>query len=167
MTSYLEHLPPVLLDSIVLGWLVAMVTLSWHSGRPPEHTGMVEKGGVSPLVLFKGMTGHRQEVAHRELRVWCCGTMRGGRSQMRSCQNLLIGIQLRRAAALTLHSLQISTCVLEFLFKHPLPAASQTPPEGCVPIRGHTEDSFPSTLFAQCKLEATPPLSSNLTTSTV
>lgn len=82
MTSYLERVPPVLLDSIVLGWLVAMVTLPWHSGRPPECTGMAEKGGVSPLVLFTGVTGDRQEAAHRELRLRLCGMMTGGRHQV-------------------------------------------------------------------------------------
>lgn len=82
MTSYLERFPPVLLDSIVVGWLVAMVTLPWHSGRPPECTEMVGKGGVSPLVLFAGVTGHRQEAAHRELRLRLCGMMTEGRHQV-------------------------------------------------------------------------------------
>lgn len=52
-----------------------MVTLPWHSGRPPVCAGMaegVEKGGVSPLVLFAGVTGHRQEAAQRVLRLRLC-----------------------------------------------------------------------------------------------
>lgn len=32
--------------------------------------------------------------------------------------------------------------VLEFLSNLPRPAAGQTPPEDCVPMRGRTEDSF-------------------------
>lgn len=82
MTSYLERVPPVLLDSAVLGWLVAMVTLPRHSGGPPECAWLVEKGGVSPLVLFTGLTGHGQEAAHRELRLRICGVMREGRRQV-------------------------------------------------------------------------------------
>lgn len=38
-----------------------------------------EKGGVSPLVLFTGVAGHRQEAAHRELRLRLCEMMTGGR----------------------------------------------------------------------------------------
>jgi len=41
---------------------------------------------------------------------------------------------------------------LEFLSDFPLPADSQTPPEDCVPMRGHTRASFPT-----CSLDATPP----------
>lgn len=82
MTSYLERVPPVLLDSDVLSWLVAMVTLPRHSGGPPECAGMAEKGGVSPLVLFTGLTGDGQEAAHRELRIRVCGVMREGRRQV-------------------------------------------------------------------------------------
>lgn len=69
MTPYLEPVPPVLLDSNGLGGLVAMVTLPRHSGGPPECTGMAEKGSVSPLVLFTGLTGDGEEGAHRKLRV--------------------------------------------------------------------------------------------------
>lgn len=48
-------------------------------------TGMAEaavKGGVSPLVLFTGVTGNRQEAAHREVRLRLCGMMTGGRCQV-------------------------------------------------------------------------------------
>lgn len=82
MTSYLKRFPPALLDSVVVGCLVAMVTLPWHSGRPPERTEMVGKGGVSPLVLFAGVTGHRQEAAHRELRLRLCGVTTEGRHRV-------------------------------------------------------------------------------------
>lgn len=162
MTSSLECVPPVLLDSIVLDWLVAMVTLPWHSGRLPDCTWVAEKGGVSPLVLFTGVTGHRQEAAHRELRVRLCGMTTVCRHQVMPSvpgQNLYIQPKLW-----TLR--KISSSVQEILFSLPLPASSITPPEDCVPMRGHTGASFPLTLFALCWLEATPPLSSAVTDCT-
>lgn len=44
---------------------------------------MAEKRGVSPLVLFKGLTGDGQEVAHGELRLGVCGAAREGRRRVR------------------------------------------------------------------------------------
>lgn len=141
-----------------------------------------EKGGVSPLVLFTGITGHGQEAAHRELRLRLCGVMtRGGRCRVTPCVRgvsahtyTCMGSSGRenkfkkqtnpppKAAVCTVHCLQISTCVLKFLLSLPLPAASKTPPEDCVPMRGHAEASFPPSLFALWPLVATPPLSSTV-----
>lgn len=106
MTSYLERVPPVLLDADVLVWLVAMVTLPRHSGGPPECTGMAEKGGVFPLVLFAGLTGDRQEATHRELRRRICRVMREGRRQVSVPGRSTHPAQLMLAA--TVHTLEVS-----------------------------------------------------------
>lgn len=145
MTSWLERLPPVLLDSIVLGWLVAMVTLPWHSARPPEYAGMAEKGGVSPLVLFTGVTRHRQEAAHWELWLGLCGMETGAgcqvmpsgagqNSHMHVCRQVWVALP-RKAAAWTEHCLQISTTVLELL-------STTTTPTLVLPAKPHLRIVF-------------------------
>lgn len=129
-----------------------------------------EKGGVSPLVLFTGVAGHRQEAAHRELRLRLCGITTGGRRQVMPSvpgqEHLHIhtyihtGFSGLAEKSCSLNSTLSANKALECLSSSPvplLPAASQTPPEDYVPMRGHTEASFPTTLFALCLLNATPP----------
>lgn len=131
-----------------------MVTLPWHSGRPPVCAGMaegVEKGGVSPLVLFAGVTGHRQEAAQRVLRLRLCRVR---------CQVIPNRLQVqvpvagsgnekkkkrKKPPASTVYYLQISTCARVPLQTPPSLLPCKTPPEDCVPMRGRTKDSLPVT----------------------
>lgn len=104
---------------------------------------MAEKGGVSPLVLFKGLTGNGQEVAHRELRLGVCGAEREGRR-----------VRWRTPGrssnpAQPLWEYRVSVLLLNT--PHPSPVG-QSPHEDCVPMRGRAEASFPLTLFALCEL---------------
>ena len=74
--------PPVLLDSVALGRLVAMVPVPGHGsglpGGPAAAAEAPEQGGVSALVLLVGVAGHGEEPAQRELRVSVCRAV-GGR----------------------------------------------------------------------------------------
>lgn len=130
-----------------------MVTLPWHSGRPPECAGMVEAAAENGGVLFKRATGDRQEAAHRQFWIRLCGMKRGAAD--RSCpknKNTYAQVQVATAEsnssnASTVYCSQISTCPRVPL-QPSLSAASQPPPEDCVPMRGRTPASFPPTLFA-------------------
>lgn len=103
---------------------------------------MAEKGGASPLVLFKGLAGNGQEVAHRELRLGVCGAAREGRRRVRW------RTPGRSHPAQPLWKNRVSSVA-------PPPPPSpvgQSPHEDCVPMRGRAEASFPLTLFAPCEL---------------
>lgn len=143
MTSELEHSPPVLLDAIVLGWSVALVTFVWHSGSPPVRAWMaeaVEKGGVSALVLVVAETGHRQEAAHRELRLRFCREVAGYWVVPVICMRPFGAgaekLGLRRLNGT--RSENKSSCLASFPTSS-LPAAGQTPPEDCVAKGGDTK----------------------------
>lgn len=162
-TSSTETSPssPVL-NSIALGWLVAMVTLPRHSGRPPVRAGTaegVEKGGVSPLVLFAGVTGHRQEAAQRVLRLRLC------RVRCQVIPNRL-HVQVPVAGSGNEKKKEKSLNSLLSANKHLCSSSSpnspsllpcKTPPEDCVPMRGHTKDSLPVTCLHCVHWDGTPP----------
>lgn len=114
---------------------------------------MAEKGGVSPLVLFKGLTGNGQEVAHRELRLGVCGAEREGRRRVRwrtpgRCSNPALEVPCVSVAP-----------------EHPPPPPPPKPTGGLCSNERPRQAPFPLTLFALCEL-LLPPDRTGTSTST-